>query len=478
MELRDAISLTNPADSERDGTLGVQRRAAAVRFWRTVLVTWLLISIPAVVAVWWLQVPVYEARVTVLFRHHTWIIYPDSDESRPMYGGYLRSQMEIMTSPQVLQRVLDRSDVQKTRWYNDGRRFALGKPPSRLERLCRDLAFEVRPPQLSIELTMRCRDPAEAQLIVNAVVGAFLGLHMESELDALDMLREALQRELEKCQAEIDELLKQLGDSGARIVDGEVDSKQHDRRLGNARERLAELELQIAVTRKRLEPACATVSTRPADSGIATQPTTERLYATDPDWLRLRKAFLDARQAVESAQARFGPLHPKSKELRETVERLRKELTTREEELEHAARLGERPPDASTLDEALKAASVEALLSQLIALESEASALREEIERQERRFREQLELIRELADLKNCREMVEWRLEELEMQEKSFAAGDKLPPPISGVQPAKLPFRPVIARQRVFGIGAAALAGLPIGLIVAVVRSRSEAAPV
>ncbi len=84
-------------------------------------VVFVLVAAPAIALVWTCVVPEYQARAEVRVRPFIpHLVFQTEDNGLiPFHDAYVNTQVSVMRSPTVLQRVLDQPEVQKTQWYKN-----------------------------------------------------------------------------------------------------------------------------------------------------------------------------------------------------------------------------------------------------------------------------------------------------------------------------------------------------------------------
>jgi len=164
-----------------------------LRFKGTIVLTFLLLAVPAVAAIWFFLVPKYMARGEIRVRPlvRPLVFKTDDNGLIPFYQSYLNTQVSIIYRPEVLQKVLDQKDVKATRWYREqmsNRTDAESQPWYRslvasllkdsskpIEKLREDLSVSPRPATEIIDVSMTTAYSGEdAAVIVNAVLDQYL----------------------------------------------------------------------------------------------------------------------------------------------------------------------------------------------------------------------------------------------------------------------------------------------------------------
>ncbi|GMU22187.1 MAG: hypothetical protein AMXMBFR13_22750 [Phycisphaerae bacterium] len=96
------------------------------------------------------------------------------------YERFVNSQVGVIRSPKVMQRVLDRPSIRDTVWHSEEGKQSLRDGLRPDERLSKDLCVAPRPETYYIDVTMRTRQPDDAKLIVDAVVEEYVRFYEET----------------------------------------------------------------------------------------------------------------------------------------------------------------------------------------------------------------------------------------------------------------------------------------------------------
>ena len=221
------------------------------------------------------------------------------------YDRYLMSQVQIIKSSAVLERLKDRADVRSTQWYNQSPTLLnklLGNSTDPYARLEEDLSADpVRKTEL-IEISMATANPRDAAVIVNALVSeyvAFVGNEFsEEDRTLLNELQEddrGLTSQIALAERSASEVRRKLG-TGSTADDLILQQRV---RLDQLQGEQTELELQIQVKRQELEQARAALAEVQADSTPVEMPTP---YLEDAEWQRLKAEVQVAEQQVGAGQ--------------------------------------------------------------------------------------------------------------------------------------------------------------------------------
>ena len=102
--------------------------ASASEHKRMILLTFLIVAGSIVAMLWLLMAPQYRAGAEIRVRPIIpRLVYRTDDNGRiPLYESFMNTQSAVLSSPTVLQRVLEEPAVQATDWFEGRRRGPLG----------------------------------------------------------------------------------------------------------------------------------------------------------------------------------------------------------------------------------------------------------------------------------------------------------------------------------------------------------------
>jgi len=238
-----------------------------LRFKWTIILVCALAGAPAIAAIWIFTVPKYtakgEIRVRPIIPHL--VFKMDDNGVIPFYQSYLNTQVAVMRSPLVLDKVLDQKDVQRTRWYqeqNENPESASGMPGYRQlvtslskddrtlkERLREGLLVSPRFSTEIIDVSMATsHDGKDAETIVNAVLDQYVA-NVRELADKTDVVlysklaeeEKSLRSEIESRENVVTGLRKELGTGTPEEL-----ITQMRMRLDAAEARLASLRQDLA----------------------------------------------------------------------------------------------------------------------------------------------------------------------------------------------------------------------------------------
>ena len=161
-------------------------RPTARRFAKTIAMGLLIVSLPAIAAIWTLIRPKYTARAEIHVKPIIpWLLFKRFGPERiARYESRRKAQISLMRSPAVLNRVLARNDVRRTEWFRNPYGPILGRlktPPGPLERLRNHLSVSPRRGTELVDVKMTALKASDAPVIANAVVEEYISYRYECE---------------------------------------------------------------------------------------------------------------------------------------------------------------------------------------------------------------------------------------------------------------------------------------------------------
>jgi len=397
----------------------------------------------------------------------------------PLYQSFLNTQISLIRDPRVLERVLDRKDVQQTAWYAAERRPLWGDLIPRLNRLRDDLKVQVRPQTELIDVSISTLKAADAQVIVNAVVDEYQTISDNEEKNRDSTRIETLKAE----RSDRERVTAGLRDQKFILLrqTGAIDTEQRRAQLGEDLGRLefesAEVERNLGVIRwqlARLSPA----ATRPsvAESGPATASApalfTDGWYFYDAEWRARDLEVKKARYEIERATETLGEAHPRMKDLQALLRFAEQLRTEREEQLRANGQVAR--ADGSTGIQSMAGPGDRAALEVLAQEHEQKLKLLEEDMKQLRdELKEAGEVSRQMADIdakitKNSEisGAIAARIEELQVEGKG-------PARIQIASHGLLPAEPARDRRILMTL-AALIGGLLAGMTCAYFRGTAD----
>lgn len=278
------------------------------------LIVFGLVAALAIVAIWTQIAPVYQAQAELRVRSYVpHLVFETEDTgSVPNYDALVNTQVSIIRSPTILQRVLDQSEIRETQWYKHPPQSLvqglLGKTTvAPMDRLRDALVVQLRPESEIIDLCFTDISRQEAMLIVNTVLDHFMAYAAEKTDETVGALYQrlkseydALQRETEGREAVLAGLRRTLNtDSPQGLVSSrrlELDLTQS--RLKDVQHSIDLLEWEKTKLKSLSKPGIAPKhkDAPAASSSVVKKPE----YAEDADWRALDRNVRTARHNIAS----------------------------------------------------------------------------------------------------------------------------------------------------------------------------------
>jgi capsular exopolysaccharide synthesis family protein len=326
---------------------------------------WLIIGVFVLIAalaippIWMFVIPTYSSTAVILVSPEGSAPGTQLGSMLTLFQSSLNTQVSLIRSPTILQRVLDRKDVRATHWYREEGKAFLGTPDSPLERLTDELQVGSGRDTHLISVTIETQKPGDAKLIVDAVVDDYMKYVEEtSRLHGTEAL-ERVKADLEMRRQTVDGLMKTRADlyDKLEMYPSEELSSQLAAYLTKLQAQKADLQREVRMQKRKLDqilgldngsatrPADAIGSaTRPADTGLAStlpagtgqDAVSQQRFEEDAEWRMRWQELEDARFELELAKERFGPAHWERKDLEAKVEHAQRRLAEREGQLVHA----------------------------------------------------------------------------------------------------------------------------------------------
>lgn len=308
--------------------------------WRTkwvVLGVFVLVSAATIPWIWLTMAPSYRATALVRVSPIMWYPLARDDGVLPFYRSFLNTQVSIIQSLKVLQRVLDREDVRGTNWYSGGNPdLAEGPASPSPEGLA--AALDVSPIKSTelIEVSMLSRRPRDAKLIANAVVREYSKYSDEASDETerqqwvtLSNRHSSLQDEINGLQETVLNLMKNLGTDDPESLRTLLTAQ-----LGSRESEMTALQRQLRLNEFDLEAMGDDGFESSEENGAGADKRNGSLdYATDVEWRHLNIELQTQRHEREVAQQQFGDGHPRIGQLTSDIEHAERMLRDREAQL-------------------------------------------------------------------------------------------------------------------------------------------------
>ena len=259
-----------------------------LRYKWMILAVFVLVAAPIIAAVWTQISPVYtakgELRIRPIIPH---LVFRTEDSGPvPFYNSFVNTQVSMMLSPVILQRVLDDPAVKETKWYKDPvkslRQRLTGYIPPRLTRLRYSLSAQPRRGTEIVDITFTNTDPKTAALIVNTVLKHYMKYYQETSEATEDNLYSELQTQYKSLENEILGLEKGTAELQKSLSTKNVSKLIHSRRirLDEKEDDLSEIQQEITL----LEWKIKRFSGDSNDVAFVENSEIQPKYDTDPEW--------------------------------------------------------------------------------------------------------------------------------------------------------------------------------------------------
>ncbi|MFC1634697.1 polysaccharide biosynthesis tyrosine autokinase [Planctomycetota bacterium] len=294
--------------------------ASILRFKWTILIVFVLVSVPAIVFIWTQIVPQYRARAELRIRPSIPRLVFRTEDSGPVpfYNSFVNTQVSIMRSPAVLQRVLDQPNVQRIQWYINYQKSFIQRlrgniqPP--LERLRDTLSVRPRPGTEIIDVDFIDPRAKDAKIIVDTVLNQYIQYIGEiSDKDEEKLYRqlvekyESLEKEILGRERTIAGLTKSLKTHNPQSL---VSIKRI--RIDDTKARLSALQQNITLLESAIDD-----SNDPVFIFADTQVKQPKYYV-DPDWRELELNVKNLRHQI--ATSGLTSKHPNMIQMQKNLE--------------------------------------------------------------------------------------------------------------------------------------------------------------
>ena len=451
-----------------------------------VLAVLVLVVAFAIATIWTQLIPEYRVKAEVRVRPIIpYLVFRTEDSGAiPFYDSFVNTQVSIMRSLPVLQRVLDQQEVQKTKWCKDPRRPLVQRlrrnATAPMERLRDTLSVRARRGTEIVDVAFMDPNAEDAKLILNTVLDQYMRYVGEKSDATKDKLYRQLIEKYKSLENEIlgrekvcAELRRSLGTGNPQEL-----ISIHRIRLDETQACLRELRQSIAVLeweRKRLQDLMKRDITDDGnDVAVALSGSMQKppIYHEDAEW---RKLDIDVRTIQHSiATTQLEPTDPDMIRAKQDLEFAEELLRLRETQLDeqwrdrlrNAAAVGITTAGISGFGYKEESISLEHRLART---KHDEQLLHAELEKQQAEFRNLFEsahlLDKENAALQHKRQLFEAVRQRLDQKTMERS----IPGPIEVLTQAFVPSKPH-KDHRIWLTAVALALGLGIGAAVAFLR--------
>ena len=312
------------------------------------LVVFFLVTALVITAIWTQVDPKYQAKAEVRIRSVIpYLVFQTEDSGRvPSYNSYVNTQVSIMRSLDVLNRVLDQEKVQETEWYKSAKQpikdRLLGNPHAPpIERLRNSLVIRPRRGTEIMDVSLIEKNANDAKIIVDAVLNQYIKYTTQVSDKSRDEIFSQLVDQYKKFEKEI-EGREQIC-AGLRKTLGTGDPQGLISilriRLEDTNNRLKDLQVKIKVLEWELTQADTVDSNNDPEASIQTQMdastvTTQRQndYFEDPEWRTLDRDVRKIQHSISMSE--LEPNHPETIRKTKEMEFAKELLQLRETQLD------------------------------------------------------------------------------------------------------------------------------------------------
>jgi len=330
---------------------------SVLRFKWTIVLVSILVSAPIIAAIWTQIVPKYQARGEIRIRPIIPRLVFRTEDSGPIpfYDSFVNTQVSIVRSLTVLNRVLEQRDVQETQWYRDPpqslKERVSGNAIPPIERLRESLSVRPRPRTEIIDISFTDASAADAKTIVNAVVNQYIKCIGERSDETADTLYRQLLEQYRSLETEIHsrervlaDLRKELGtELPQEQLTGEgptlsavfnltptlISSKRM--RLDEVCARLDDVRGRIAILEWEMQQTAVQGNTQAVGDVEGEEPDQPRYYV-DAEWRKLDTDIKTIQHRMATSVA--GPSHPAAIRLQKDLEFAKELRAEREAQLD------------------------------------------------------------------------------------------------------------------------------------------------
>jgi uncharacterized protein involved in exopolysaccharide biosynthesis len=445
------------------------------------LLVFALMAALVIAAIWTQIIPEYRASAEVRVRPFIpHLVFQTEDNGMiPLYESFRNTQVSIMRSLTVLQRVLDQQKVRDTKWYKEPpisliKRLQTKLPAKPVERLRNALSIQPRPESEIIDIVFTDSSPDDAKVIVDAVLNQYMQYIGERSGEDKDHLYRRLVEQYKALENEIkgrEAIIAQLRNSLGTGTPQELISKMR-LRMDDTQTRLNKLQMHIEILEWELTQTDTDESDDvPVNSAIKMEKKPK--YHEDSEWRSLDRNFRTLQHNIETSE--LEPNNPEIIRATNDMNFAEELLKRREAQLDEQWRdrqeksLSKQKKNAFAVPTITTAGNsgyedATSLEFQLARAKEEVKLLIEELERQKEdfkvRFADAQSLENENNELQHKRELlkaVRQRLDQKNMESNN-------PAPIEVLSPAFAPFEPHKDHRLLYTIIVLVLNGISIVL--------------
>ena len=408
--------------------------AALHRSRRLITCVFIIVAGISIPCIWLLVQPTFRARAVIRVSPVvSRVVFKTEDNGIvPLYRSYLNTQISVISSPTILQRVLDRPDVRNTEWYREPPSTLLDlvrMPPDPMDRIRQGLMVKPRRDTELIDVAFVALNRNEAMVIVNALVDEYKSLSDQAAEDndlhrtrtLLDQ-RNALQRQIDGLVDIKHKASKHLGTMTAE----ELRSMLNKNLTGLEVEYRA-LQRELSIAQWELKAVDDRTTGKLADTDApsdAVEP--QGSYSMDPEWRRLKLNLRTARHQLEQAAQHYGETHPRIQTLQSDAKFAEQLVRDRETQLDDGSHFATPKVPAGGGGEVMAFMDRGALDLHTLRLDYQCRLLKTDLERERERVANVGDVAQDMArydeEIRQKRDLLEHvrtRITQLEMESKA-----------------------------------------------------------
>ncbi|OHB76971.1 MAG: hypothetical protein A2Z25_02705 [Planctomycetes bacterium RBG_16_55_9] len=369
---------------------------SVLHFKWTILVVSILVAAPLIAAIWTWFVPMFRVRAEVRVRPIIPYLVFQTEESGkiPLYDAFVNTQVPIITSVPVLQRVLDQRQVQQTQWYQNPLKSLLekldGNPVPPIEKLKDALSAVPRKETEIIDVTFTDSRARDAELILNMILDQYVRYIAEMSDATEDKVFRTLVDQNRSLETDIlgrEKLIDELRTSLGTAIPEELISQKRIR-LDEMQARLAGVQQNIDLLQWELNQFRAQDGNDP-NLAVAGDMDEQPEYFEDEEWRRLDANVKLIQHEIEAGSRKAG--HPDTIRAQKEVKFAEEMLRQREAQLDQQWRQRTVPITIAGADPLSRAQAVDYLEHQLARAEHEKQLLLPDIDKQQTEFKKLFE---------------------------------------------------------------------------------------
>ena len=300
------------------------------------LVVFVLVAAPATAIIWTQVAPIYQAKAGVRVRPIIpYLVFKTEDSGMiPFYESFVNTQVSIIRSQTVLQRALDRREIQETLWYKTPRiplvQRLRDNPPTLIERLQDTLSVKPRPQTEIIDVSFTDPSAEDARIVVDAVLNEYIKYMREKTNAEQDDLYRQLTEQYTSLQTQIqgqEAISARLHESLGTQNPQELISARR-LRMDQTQARINELQQRIALMEWEIKQPITGNSNMVAAGENEKQPK----YHVDAEWRKQNIEVMSIRHNIEVSG--LDPAHPEMIRAHKDLQFAEELLKLREEQLD------------------------------------------------------------------------------------------------------------------------------------------------